>query len=226
MLRRWRPWLIAAVLIASLTGVAAIGRTYFVRSRPNEAQLLWNSREAYLFVGSMRQGWHGNYFQAAGMVVSSQLRLITWPTESRPSITVFRITPDRLERYLLEDQIVGPYTVFENHIYKNSDWRWAGHRFERTSDDERRRFQSSNQPAGEWSDVNGWSRRCCLLNRAVSVTRFPLQLEGRRVEVIVRNEGPNVAIELDGVGRATERIWTLDMTPRRVRQDEYSSFLR
>jgi hypothetical protein len=226
MARSPKNVLIAAAVITALAIVIATGRIHYIRLRANDADLLWNGREAYVVVRSMRQGWQGNYLQWAQMFVTSRLGLVAWPTESRRSTTVFRITPAKRESYVFRDQETGPCTIFENQIYCHGLWRWAGDQFEQTTVDERRRFDSGNHPSGEWSNVDGWSRRCCLLNRRVGDSRFPIEIDGERLVVIAWNDHVKSSIQVAMPNGVLEKLWSLDGTPRRVRRHEYDEFLR
>jgi len=65
--------------------------------------LVWNSEEAYLFSGWSGMGYRFRVMEFLAALVPAYFGASTAPDEKRGCTIVFRITPARIERYVVPD---------------------------------------------------------------------------------------------------------------------------
>jgi hypothetical protein len=216
------------VALLLIIGLASL-KTYYVREPDTGGELLWSSDEAFLFIGTARQGWHGNYLQLVWRDIREILRLVNEPKISRPSVHVFRISEKGLEHHHLMNTQIGAYTVFEGSIYELTGRRWTGTQFEASNPERQRSIAKALSQewstSGEWSNDDGWSKRCCVTRRSDGEQRFPILLRGQELQVVVSADGGSLSVDLQRPGQALQRIWSVDREPRRVTRAEYEAFL-
>jgi len=207
----------------------ALLRGDYVVHSDNDAKLIWNSEAAYVFIGTSRLGWQRSYLGYARDVLFGYIRVATPPDERRASVTVLKVTPSGVQQSTIENSLIGAYIVFEGHIYSER-LKWSGARFEPASPDEERRLAAAmtTMKGGDFSDVNGWSSRCCLIGQSFGETEFTITLAGQPLALVATNKldaGRWKAIDLRRRNQPPERIWYLDERPRRVSRSQYDAFM-
>jgi hypothetical protein len=222
--------LVGSVVVASLT------KTCRVSAKETGAQLLWSPDEAYLFVGTKQVGWRFSYLRLVGEVVLQFVGIITPPQDSKPTTMMFRITPNGIERHVLDNTELAPqYIVFESRVRIGPRWQWTGSQFERTTPNEERRLAGAMPrtpsvfPArsGDYVNVDGWSSRHFLPMRVPrDGWTLPFSLGGQPATLTVLNETlESIDIDLQRGNRQRERLLSLDERLRSVSQAEYRTLL-
>jgi hypothetical protein len=143
-------------------------------------------------------------------------------TNSDRAVTVFRISPDRVDRYVAEKMELGLVGAVNGRI-SSGGWRWEGDHFEPDAQGER-----SVHNEQEFSDIDGWSKRTLPLGDAPSEGwRVPFTLGGQPAALIIRGALlRTTTIELERSSSARERLWSLDEGPRTVSQAEYEALFK
>ena len=206
--------LLLAVLIAGLVRVTR------VREQTVGPQLLWNSSEAYLVVGLTRLGWR----MPAAMIILGFVAPFGLPvTNSDHAVTMFRIGPERVDRYLAEHMNIGIFGA-KNGRLSSGVWRWDGEHFERVPSTEGGRVRNDQ----EFTDVDGWSKRTLPLGNAPSEGwRVPFEIGSQPAALIVGGAlSERTTIELERNGGRRERLWSLDEAPRNVSSAEYEGLFK
>lgn len=208
--------IIAGALICVLMGSLVTLRR--VQDAPSDAQLLWDSNHAYLFIGLNRLGVRA----LLGVAALPLLRLAPFglgAQDQRHSIVVFHVTPDRVNRYVAEDMVMEPLGVVNGRI-SSALWRWNGDHFERASLDEVQDLRRDP----EFSDLNGWSKRSLLPGETTGQGRnVSLSLAGRSVALTIhRKPQESLTIDLQRGGAAPERLWSHDERSRFVSRSKYN----
>jgi len=135
-----------------------------------EGELVWNSEEAYLFSGWSGLGYRFRVMEFLAALVPAYFGASTAPDENRGCTIVFRITPGRIERYVVPDVGFKAYIPKGKTIYAWSGgplWKWAGDHFERATSEEEREVieipKATMLSVGkDISDPHGWSVRHTL----------------------------------------------------------------
>jgi hypothetical protein len=231
----------ALVAMLVLTGAFVVMTRHVVWEHGNDAELLWRQDEALLFINASRTGWSGNIFQWSWQVGRNYLQLPTQIRKTAISVVVIRLTSIDVERYVFENTGIGSVAVFDDRIYaavaggpdRGSLAKWSRVRFEPVGADERQRVAAGkipcSQPGCEFSDVRGWSHRCCVLSRIYEgETKFPMMVSGQQLVLTVSAdpEHGSTTIDLQRVNRGTQRLWSVDEGARRVTADQYAAFLK
>ena len=205
------------VLVLIATGLVRVTR---VREQTVEPQLLWNSSEAYLVVGVTRLGWR----MPAAMILLGFVAPFGLPvTNSDHAVTMFRIGPERVDRYLAEHMNIGMFGA-KNGRLSSGVWRWDGDHFERVPPAEGGRVRNDR----EFSDIDGWSKRTLPLGNAPSEGwRVPFKVGSQSAALIVGGAlSERTTIELERNGGARERLWSLDERPRSASRAEYEALFK
>ncbi len=171
-------------------------------------QLTWSQKEAYLLVGRLREGWSGNLWQAAWETVRGIAGLAGNRTDRRHWLEVTKITSVGTTLTVVPDTDASSFRVFEDQLYgtyHGSIAKWVDGEFMLIGADEGRPFERGSK-GGDFRDVNGWSSETNLVNTTTQgERRYPLVLDGVRVEVIV-NQGVDrrtVSVQFPSRARAT-----------------------
>ena len=157
-----------AVVICAIVGVFLF-ELHFVDDWVGGV-LVWNSEEAYLFSGWSGLGYRFNVIGFLAALVPAYFGASTAPDENRGCTIVFRITPARIERYVVPDVGFKAYIPKGKTIYAWSGgplWKWAGDHFERATSEEEREVieipKATMLSVGkDISDPHGWSVRNTL----------------------------------------------------------------
>jgi hypothetical protein len=161
--------LIAINLLTVAIILSAVLNAYLIRTDAGGIAL-WNAKEAYFFIGQDTRGRHVKWIGYPLLVAGEFFGHIEPPDDDRGSMFVLRVTPEGVERHVLEladrRQGSGPswFTPLQGRIWANYPtlgglcW-WAGDHFERANQEELRRlgeFKSLNNRFYE--NENGWSK--------------------------------------------------------------------
>lgn len=210
------------VLIASVV-VALTVKIHRVREVTTGAELFWHDDEAYLLIGTKRLGLH----VTPAKFVLQMLMLAPFglgADDSKFSITVFKMAPTRVDRYVAENVVMGRFGVIDGRI-NDGLWRWDGDHFERATLDE-----SIAHPrlGREYSDVDGWSKRS--FGGGTSPPEgwiIPFDLSGQPASLTVHAvHRVSLSIDLQRGNEPPERLWSIDERSRTVRRAEYDALLK
>ena len=191
-----------------------------------DGDLLWNTKEAYLFVRGERRGYHVSYLGYLGELVIEYFGVIDPPDDENPFTLVIRITPAGTERY----EVKGEYHYFtplDDILYAGHNdqylWKWIGTHFEKASIEEQRRLNGIQRLSKkEFTDVNGWSGRYSVTSKIKE--QFPLLLSRApmTVEVTTLNLADGeVSVDLLRPDHPPETIFRRNGRPHRVSRSEY-----
>ena len=217
-------------MLAGLAGVALVGglsllQTYTVRNDRHGAQLLWNDREAYVFADTSRVGWRLSYAALGLSIARYAFGAATPPDDKRVAVTVLQIHPSKIEQRVLERSQVGQYGLWNGRIFSPGAGLWSGTSFEPLNAEQQAAARQAKILYNDFSNVDGWSGRCCIMHRQIGETVFPMDLGGHRMVLVVGDDASgtwtSIAVRKDD--EPEREIWRLDQRPRRVSAAEYSS---
>lgn len=220
-----------ALVAATLTSVAFVGAATEMRiawAHAAPTHLLWNTNEAYLFIGTRRTGWYGNYLEFAWQAIRNALGASTSIKESRPAVIVLRITRSDVQRHTFDGMMPGPVMVRDDEIYilSNGPRRWRDGGFERIDADQERVVHSSPMQEPNFSGVQGWSRRMNLFHGGEG--DVPMTLDGETVTVIAETQySPAVSagVRLRRAGGDVQALWSVDERARYLSREDYAAFM-
>lgn len=220
---------VAIVCLASLVALVALGSKQIRLLRDSASgDLLSNHEEAYLFIGVASRGYRMNYFQYFGALLTEKLgSSFREPDDERRATVILHVTPEKVERYVLNDGDFDLYSSFHGAIYANHQgqvWKWSETHFEPVSQVEAQGFQDAH--ASSRTNSDGWSTQVNILNRKIGETKFPLQLAGKILVVTVAPLASEASVDLASPNGSTSRLWHLDETTRRVGRSEYGTLFR
>lgn len=221
-MRRTIIW--AVVTVAAVSLLASVN-IYYVRSGA-DGDLLWNAHEAYLFLKVYRLGWRLTYLQYFGEALKRLFGVATPFVDKRASTIVVRLSPEVVEDYAVEDPSFDIYTPYERSIYANHEgelWKWSATHFEPASTEEQQVFKSAQHSfAPDFDNVNGWSKRCCVLSRGSGSFKFDVSVGGKMFSLVANRTASNrVSIDLVRAGQVPQTIWYLDEKQHNVSNGEY-----
>ncbi len=225
---------VGITFLAAVVAASAIPKIYFVRE-DSGGEVLWNTDQAYLFIGVTRRGFHCRYLQYPWVVFQGYVGAPPPADDERTSRTVIRVTQSGVERHVLDiaDNVPGAspdfYTPLDGHIYANCTGvlcRWTGGTFETASEDENRRVGINHLIPDIDTEVQGWSKRGIGAGPQSNFARLTADVGGiftlsETSEEVGIPGYAAVAVYLKRPGQAREKIWYLDGHPRRVSKPEY-----
>jgi len=217
--------LFVAGLVAGLA-VASVATTYHVQVKSTRAQLLWSADEANLFVGTRLLGWRFSYLRLIGEFGLALVQTVTPPQQSKAKILMFRITPNGIERHLLDnaDMVWPAFTVFEGRIHYGILWRWNGRQFDPVTPAQKEEYLAAKVVVdGDYSNLNGWSNYYFSpspvppggLKYEITIGAQPMVL------TVIGDTTRASAIELRRGDNPPEQIESLNEQPRSVNRAEY-----
>jgi hypothetical protein len=217
------------VLVAAVIVALTFTQMYHVRE-DTAGQLLWKGDRAYLFMSSARRGYHFKYLEYPWVIFKEYLRAPPIPNDQRRTLDVIRITPNTLERHVIEVEGNTPdlLTPFEGHIFANCEGtlcKWNETRFEPATEEEGRSLNGiSKLSAIGFSDIDGWSKR--RIDATTDGFQFSVELS-KQVTLLVkqgnvyRSPYDSSTIDLLRPGQPPEKLWHVDGNPRWVSKNEY-----
>jgi hypothetical protein len=117
--------------------------------------------------------------------------------------------------------------VVNDHLFLDAKRKWIQARLEQARPDEQQQFEAASRPAGaEYSNVDGWSYRCCMSAPPdFKLSKIPLTLDGESVEFVVQHEAGGQKRVLLKRRDALTLVLTLNDQPRSVTREEYTSLM-
>ena len=234
-MKRGKTPLRTALLLVFVGAALALvfGKSYSIRD-DGGGEVLWNSKEAYLFMVVRHRGFQITYLEYPWVVVKELLYGVRGPDNQRTSVTVVHITQSGLERHVVqahdEEQANTPdlYKVIEDHVYANYHghaYKWTSDRFEKATEEEQRRYEETKPiVVGEVEeDPGGWSDR----GFGIGVSNYKFGVDAGEFTLQVTNEVTRVgghgilSVQLARPGQRLEEILHLDGHPRRVNKGEF-----
>jgi hypothetical protein len=228
--------MIAAVLCFIVLSVAFFRwEFHFAGDSAVDNVLLWNSEDAYLFVGWGRSGYH---FTCAGYLFSHIPAYFGVPRtvdDNRLSMIVFRITPTAVERHVVE-----PYQMYRgflayvprgNTIYAYDGgamlWKWAGTHFETLTLEEQRKLaldENAFASKKDYMNVDGWSSR----SLATWPAKSEIVLQGKPVTFFAKqvNSGEELLLELQLPGGTSQELLHVKRSFHVVSKAEYDRMFK
>jgi hypothetical protein len=216
---------LVVVVLAALTFIPM----YHVRE-DSGGQLLWKGDRAYLFVSVVRRGYRFSYWAYPWTVLSEYLGALPVPVSQRRTLDVLLLTPNTLERHVLEIEGNDPhlFTPFEGHIYANcqgTPCKWNETHFEPATEDEGQKLNGiSNLSAIDFTNIGGWSKR--RIGAVASDFQFSVELSDQFALLVkqgnvYRSVYDSSSIDMMRRGQPSERLWYVDGNPRQVTKSEY-----
>jgi hypothetical protein len=176
---------------------------HLVRDSAQDGVLLWNSEEAYLFVGWPRSGYHLSCFQYFLAYIPAYFGIPRTYDDNRFSTIAIRITPTGVERYVTE-----PYQTYrgflayipsEKTIYAYDGgailWKWAGTHFESAYPENFVLDEKLLSEKKDYTNVSGWSVRHSLTTWP---SKSEIELQGKPVIFFMtsKNSGKEVLLNV------------------------------
>jgi len=219
--------IVVVVMVAAI--VCGTFQLHTIRDVSNDAELVWNDREAWLFIGSSRLGWSHTLPEVLLDWLSAMAGAGT-PAEHRYAwTTAIGYTDAGITSYSLDNVlVVPPLIVLDGRLYGGIKWRWSGSTFERTSEAESDRLSrlqrepgfDLHRPGGESTYVGA------VLRRAERVSRFPMNISGKAVEFVVRRGSWSESINLELRGAPPRQVWSLNSRPKLLTRSKYDDTFR
>ena len=212
--------ILAMVLIAAL-GISATVTVHQVVEKPTGAQFIWTDDEAYLFIGWYRLGWRPSYLRWVLIDRTALLPFGSPATNTTPSVLVFKVSRNGVEKQLLDNRQLGNIGIVEGRP-SDGHTRWLKTGTNNVSPLQLQQL-SADPPAGQFSNVDGWSKRSVLPLANLREVFLPFDLGGKhlRLRVFTVEDGV-VAVDLDREAQVPERLWSADQRVRFVSGADYT----
>jgi hypothetical protein len=233
MTKRMVTLVLVPIICVLLAGVAVQRRS--VRSIVNDAEIVWDRQEAYVFINASRLGWRSNYMAWLRRQVVWHANGIVLPDTRRDSVVVIHITGEGVTNVELPDIVVSTVGVIDGALYATDAHairRWVGNRFEAVGDKDNAIRNAIIRCASEdcrTADEGGWSRRCCLFAKDGDYSDVRLEFSGEAYTLkLLRHVGPDyIQVEIVKPKRSPQLIWYRDEDARRgVTEAEYVDFFK
>src|ERR1700740_3236782 len=115
MTKRMVTLVLVPIICVLLAGVAVQRRS--VRSIVNDAEIVWDRQEAYVFINASRLGWRSNYMAWLRRQVVWHANGIVLPDTRRDSVVVIHITGEGVTNVELPDIVVSTVGVIDGALY-------------------------------------------------------------------------------------------------------------
>jgi hypothetical protein len=182
-------------------------KLHLVGDEVHDTVLLWNSEEAYLFANWSRAGYHFTCFQYLFGYIPAFFGANHTYDDTRTSIIVIRVTPDRIDRHVVErnfsdlngDRGFRVYFPFGETIYGfdgRDPWKWDGAQFvgARLEDPVRAEVANSAPSRQDFQNVNGWSAHHEL---PAWPARSSIKLDAKPINFFVKTNDSRGELSLD-----------------------------
>ena len=217
--------LLAVALVA--VGLLVFAKINFIQDDCGGGGLLWKDDTAYMFMGDCKAGVRLSPLRYLMEPIMEYFYAPAATEHSKNALTVFRITPAGVERYVQEPYVeISDLTTVENEIYARCPGgicKWTGNRFALIPEEEEKQlFENGHLSRGEFANVNGWSKRgiqSTALYQKTGHYEFTVELS-KQLSLLVKGSNP-VFVEVLRSGQQPERIWYHEQRTRRVSKSEY-----
>ena len=201
---------------------------HLVRDSAQDGVLLWNSEEAYLFIGWGRSGYHLTGFEYLFSHIPGYFGIPRTVDDNRLSMVVFRITPTEVERYVSE-----PYHMYRGFLaYIPRDktiyaydggamlWKWAGTHFETAYPEKIVLDEKLLSEKKDYTNVSGWSVRHSLTTWP---SKSEIELQGKPVNFLMtsKKSSKDVLLDVQLPGATPQRILHANSGLHLVSKSEY-----
>ena len=227
-----RKLTIGTLAVGLVLILSASLNAYFIRI-DGGGDVLWNDKEAYLFIASNNLGHHVKWIGYPLLIVGEILGRIDPPDDSSGSMYVIRVTSSGVERHVFEltDRRPGSgpgwYTPIDGRIWANYPtigglcW-WAGDHFEPATQEELQGLDGINHLTNNvFKNKNGWSED------SVTGRNYTIKV-GDQFELLVDGSEKYGAISIDmrKQGREPTPVFNLDIRVGLATRSEYRRTFR
>jgi hypothetical protein len=216
---------ILLIALAVAVALASFMNVYLVRIDCGGGGLLWKGDTAYMFMGDCKAGVKMSLIRYLMEPIMEYFHAPAVPEHSKFVLTAFRVSPAGVERYVSQTDLSDLSTI-GSEIYARCPGgvcKWTGDRFVLiAAEEEKRLFGNSTLSRGEFTNVNGWSKRGIQSSALYQETihyELPVELN-EELSLSVRGSNP-VSVDVLRRGRPPERIWYHEQGFRRVKKTEY-----
>ncbi|MGC2169845.1 MAG: hypothetical protein WA623_00505 [Candidatus Sulfotelmatobacter sp.] len=226
------------VLVLAVSALAWLP-VYYVIDRTS-GDLVWNSSDAYVFIGVFESGYTFSYLGYLGEMVREIFPFGASEPEKKHYYTVvLRITPETVQRYTFNNfQYGGVFpvgkTIAAGNYLDATPTKWSGTHFEPMTPAEEKELREGARtipPGPAYDNIAGWSKRKVggEVGRESSTGytekdgEAAIDLGGKPLTFRM-NSGfisHEAFIDLLRAGHAPERIWDLNENPERVNKATY-----
>lgn len=218
-------------IIVALTWAVFLN-LYYLRDDTG-GQMLWNSNEAYFFMGVACRGFRFRLVDYPSKALSEWLNAPALPSGGRNYFTVIRVTASGIERHEVKVQGNVPdlFTPIGETIYANCQGtlcKWTGENFESATLKEQQKLHGINDLASDIDGtINGWSKRG--IGAVAGDSQLSIEI-GKGISLKVRQgniyrSGDSATVELYRSGQTPQILWHVNEQPRRVSKREYERAL-
>lgn len=222
---------VALLLLATVWSErSATARVSVIREHQTTTQLVWNERQAYLFVGMKRDGWSGPPLEYLWYVIQGLVGRSFRFDESRQWLVAVELNTSGVSRVVQDGETFHFVKPFQGQIYKafGQVQRWTNDGFQVVPEAEASRFNSMKANVGvAYSDRDGWSSRVNLLNQGAGRFEYPLTLDGVRMVLVADRtvlHHPRLLVQIAEGPDAV--LLTVDERLKTVRVEEYELLMR
>lgn len=223
--------LVIAAVLAAIALVLSI-TVNFVKDESSSGLVLWNSDEAYFFLGTAALGYRFHVLDLGLELVRQYFYAPTPATDSSSTLTIIRITPAGLERYEPKSSLsLSRVTPLSNAIYADcgvGPCKWSGTEFQLISEAEDKEIGGKSQlTSDDFSNVNGWSRRRFWGSPAGDrIPPYAFSFSTKNGTKLTVSGGNPVAIDLQRPSRPVENVWYHKQETRMVSLEKYERTFR
>jgi hypothetical protein len=241
----WKKTAIALVVIVATCFILVVIKVHYIREQCN-GSILWNGKEAYVFVGVVQYGYAFSYLELAVEGVREAFPFgASTQADKHHYLVVLHITPDSIEHYSVDNFYLGspPVPLGENIYATNlldaqpQTLKWGGGNFAPATPADLAELRDIGTgtiaTTPSYDNIAGWSRRLIggevlresagsgLIEKDSNLT---IQLDGKPF-VFAMNSGyasHDAYVDLTRPGHPQERIWSLDLKSKRVNTAVYN----
>jgi len=237
MSRKSEIVIVVVAVVAILLGVAVSTNLYYLRD-DSGGQLLWNGKEAYLFMEDARRGFRFRVLDYPWIAFKEWVNAPALPTREYVSLTVIHITAlGGVDRHIGKGgrdtgELPSLFTPVGESIFANRQGtlcKWTGDHFEKATKQEEQAVEGVNRLVPDIdTSINGWSKRG--VGVVAGDSQFSVSV-GQEVILLIKQGNvyrpttSGAGVELHRTGQSPQELWRLDGRPRRVSRAEYEKGL-
>ena len=217
------------IVVLVLIGLAVFVKLDFVRAEGGGGVMIWKEDKAYLFTSDCPFGFRLNVLHYLLIPAQEYFRSVVLPRDRKCILTVFLIAPNGVERYTQKPSVdISDITTLGDDLYARCPGgicKWNEGQFKLISEEDETRLFGINDSGlsrGEFTDVNGWSKRGFRATAVYQETEhyeLPIELT-QQESILVKGSNP-FSVDILRLGHPPERIWYHEQRTRRVSRSEY-----